>query len=596
MKRAMKQSTLTLILNTGSVLLILLSIAAFAGVVIYSANESKANNDRFELTINARRFMDGSAYLTSEVRSYAATGDEDYYDNYWNEINNLKNRDIGVANIKAIGITPEEQAMVDEMAALSNNLVPLESSAMEMVKGAKMYEARVAVFGEEYVKTITQIREIQHQFIDTLDARTKGNVETFQKRSRFLERIAMVMLSFAVIFQIISQILFKRKVIKPIITIENVMLEIAKGNLSTPFDLEPDISEIGMLVGAIRETKDILQTYVSDLTYAMGEFAKGNYVLRDPVKPFIGDFEPIATYIIKVMEDMSGTLNSVRNAANEVSGSSEQVADGAQILAQGASEQANSVSELAASINELADQVKKNAESSTEANAIAISAADSIIASNEHMQNLMNSMADINAQSAQISKIIKTIEDIAFQTNILALNASVEAARAGVSGKGFAVVAEEVRNLAEKSAKAANSTTSLINTSVASISDAVHFAETTADGLLSTVDSVKKTAAYIADITAASKEQATWIAELTIGVEQISSIVQTNSAATEESAAASENLSSQAILLKELVSKFNLLASGAITMAKRDEYRGRRKTSPVAPLYKDPALSFTSKY
>ena len=183
MKKAMNQSTLTFILNGVSIFALLFMIVS---LILYSGVSSRlnsANEERFALTYNANRFMNGSAYLTNEVRAFAATGDKEHYDNYWNEVNNLKNRDIGVATMQEIGITTEEQSMIDKMSSLSNALVPLEDEAMSNVQAGHMEDAIEYVYGAEYSTSIAKINSLKEQFLETLEKRSKPHTGVHDMRA-----------------------------------------------------------------------------------------------------------------------------------------------------------------------------------------------------------------------------------------------------------------------------------------------------------------------------------------------------------------------------------------------------------------------------
>jgi methyl-accepting chemotaxis protein len=259
---------------------------------------------------------------------------------------------------------------------------------------------------------------------------------------------------------------------------------------------------------------------------------------------------------------MTGNLNEVLggiNAASEqVSSGAKQLADSSMSLSQGASEQASSIEELTASLEEIASQTKLNAQSASQANKLAGMAQGNAEQGNGQMQEMLRAMEDINQSSASISKIIKVIDDIAFQTNILALNAAVEAARAGQHGKGFAVVAEEVRNLAAKSASAAKETTEMIEGSIRKVEAGTKLAVHTAGALNQIVSGVAEAAALVKQIDVASSEQATGLAQINQAVMQVSQVVQANSAVSEQSAAASKELSGQADMMRQSVGKFRL--------------------------------------
>lgn len=251
-------------------------------------------------------------------------------------------------------------------------------------------------------------------------------------------------------------------------------------------------------------------------------------------------------------------LSGISDAAYQVSTSSSQVASASEALAQGSTEQASAIEEITASIDDIAEKTKQNANEALNASELVAQAIEEVKRGNVQMQNMMTAMQEINESSESISKIIKVIDDIAFQTNILALNAAVEAARAGDAGKGFAVVAEEVRNLAAKSASAASETAELIEDSIHKVEAGSQIADETAKALEMITEAVKESETIIRNIAEASNYQATAIAQIDQAIEQVSQVVQTNSATSEECAAASVELSNQAGRMRELLSVYKL--------------------------------------
>lgn len=332
---------------------------------------------------------------------------------------------------------------------------------------------------------------------------------------------------------------------------------LADGNLHTDNVEVQSKDETGILASSLNKTVNSLRCYITDITETLQEVSDGNMLVQVQ-SDFEGDFAPIKESLVTITKSLDSVLSDISQAADQVSSGSEQVANGSQSLSQGSTEQASSIEELSATIAEISANVKNNAQHATEASTNVNNVRSEINICNQHMVDMIAAMSQINDSSNEIQKIIKAIEDIAFQTNILALNAAVEAARAGSAGKGFAVVADEVRNLASKSSKAAKNTTDLIENSMKQVENGSKIADETAQSLLRVVESTKAVAYTVDQISEASIHQADAISQVTIGVEQIASVVQTNSATAEENAAASEELSGQAQTMKVLVGKFKL--------------------------------------
>ncbi len=259
-----------------------------------------------------------------------------------------------------------------------------------------------------------------------------------------------------------------------------------------------------------------------------------------------------------MLDGLREMVGEIQIAGEQIATGSGQVADASQALSQGATESAASLEEVTASMNQMAGQVRSSAENASTANQLSSEAQKAAETGDKQMAEMVSAMEEINQAGQNISKIIKVIDEIAFQTNLLALNAAVEAARAGQHGKGFAVVAEEVRNLAARSAKAAEETAELIEVSVALTDRGAQMAQQTAAGLKNIMGGTTKVSDLLEEIAAASNEQAQGISEVTTGLSQIDQVTQQNTASAEESAAAAEELSGQAMQMLEMMKKFEL--------------------------------------
>jgi len=491
-----------------------------------------------------------------------------------NETQGVINVDINVENFAKVKSSNEKYPTMFSIIITSDGTIVYDSQSVDLVG-----ENLSSVLGEKQFQKISEKAKAGVPFNVATSSKGTGLMEyyfPFQAGEEVwwsitaIEKsdlnkavvnlsIMMVMASLFILASIIiTVIILLKRMLAPITGVVAAVEQIALGELDIQLEVKSE-DEIGMLSRAFFDMSERLKTIISDVRYLLGEISQGNFNVRTQYEDsYIGNYHDILLAMRGINRNLSDTLRDIDDAANHVSVGSEQVAASGQALSLGATEQASAIEELTATLAEISQRIGENAESAAHAHQLANESGINVKESNAHMEYLMKAMNQITETSTEIEKIIKTIDDIAFQTNILALNAAIEAARAGEAGKGFVVVADEVRHLAAKCAEAAKDTTDLIKDSINAVENGMKHAVDTAHSLELVVAKTETVDETILKIAKASEEQSYSITQLTIGVEEISAVVQTNSATAEESAAASEELSGQAFIMKNLVGKFRL--------------------------------------
>lgn len=536
---------------------VIIGVALLVLFIITNMASSIMSREQISTTEYLNQYRSGSKTLTSEVQSYAVTGKQIYYDGYMNELNVDKNRDIAFAGLEKGGLTDSEWEWLNSIAGMSEGLVPLEVEAMEYAGAGDLEAASAIVFGDEYEGIVKQISEQTDECIASIEERMEKN-QNVCYAMMIVAEVAFIVAMLFVVRRIAMTIAFsRRELLSPIVKVSGQLTELAQGVFNENNDIEINESEVGKMAEAIAFMKHNFSNMIHEISDVLGEMGAGNY--RVEVKQqYVGEFVKIEQSLEKVIEDTRKALVTMQEVANEIDAGSEQLAQASVELAEGSTVQAGKVQDVVELIDAMTMSITDKAKEAEEAVAISTQAGVTLQESNVKMEELKQAIGEISKCSEEIRAIIGAIEDIANQTNLLSLNAAIEAARAGEAGKGFAVVAEQVKNLAEESAKAAGETTKLIETTVAAVNKGIAIADEAAVSMEGVMEGAKVSTDKMTQMAIDLKQEVENMNLIDDTIAKVSDIVDSNSATSQETAAVSEEQSAQVTTMVQLVEKFQI--------------------------------------
>ena len=540
------RKVITMMLISGLLSVVIIGVL-FANMMHYVENVNVADQAVKICRINVNA-------AARNIREMALNEDTSSYDNYEQTVKRLLSEvDSELQILKKTEVLSDEN--YEEYATALSDWGKIGYSIIEEIKNGNDENATDAILNN-CTPALNKVVEIAIKLDELTDEASSETVRNMVvcTVAGFVVIIVCLVFAFTLTRKTSKRVL--ETILEPLHAIEDVATELTEGNLHSTLEYHSD-DEIGRLAHSMRKSIRILGTYVDDIDRSMKLFSEGNFDVHPEVE-WRGDFVGILNSFMAFQASMAGTIKGIQNVSNEVSGAAEQVASSSNDLADGATNQAAVVEELTATVTGVSEQVEKNSHSAKEISVKVDELGDAISESNGKMHEMVDSMHEISEASKEIDKIITTINEIASQTNLLALNASIEAARAGEAGKGFAVVANQVNVLADQSAQAAKESATLIETSVKAVEKGMVIAGQTAAQLEEVAENSKLITTEVTNIAETLETQTTEIKQINEGIEQINDVVQTNSATSEECAAASQEMSNEAESLREMIRKFKV--------------------------------------
>lgn len=495
--------------------------------------------------------------LMAQAQNYAVTGKITYYDNYNRELNTNKTRDKIWEKLQKCHISTEEKDRLESINKLTKDLLPYEEETIQLVMDKKLDEAVAIIYGDSYTGIVDRIESMMDRCTENIAKEAQVKV-TIAGIGMLLSGICFVALFVYMLRNNIVAIKFSEKeLLKPIMDISQHIIALSEGKLDGEIDMKTDDSEVGQMVQAIIFMKKNFSNMITEISHVLEKMGNGDYKV-ELQQDYVGEFEKIKNSMNMIITETVETLSTIRNVAEEINCGADQLAKASEDLAEGSSIQLDRITTVASLVKDLHTTMETHVKEADITVQLSTKAANTLTEGNKNMELLKDAIANIEDCSIQISSIISTIQDIADETNLLSLNASIEAARAGEAGRGFAVVAEQVKKLADESAKAAGETTKLIDTTVQAVQRGIVIADEAIANMGEVYEDTKVATSKMQDMAVNLKYESNNINKIHKNIDEVAMIVDDNSATSEETAAVSEEQAAQVTTMVGLLEHFNV--------------------------------------
>ena len=514
------------------------------------------NAGRSDISNEINRLSLKTYEASMQLRSYSSTSSEDALSTYLSVMKTMSTdrlRDDISSLDCAEDLTEALNGYISSLDSVLNEC----SDAYDMLNSGNSAAARAVLFADSFTDSLLVVLNTGDALLNSVDFYLTPVLDNYQTLHVLFSNLTALSLVLVSAIQIFLVFYTAKAILKPVRLISDELVNFSRGNYSSEFTIKEDDSDIGRLSAAINASKRLLHKMTEELSWLLDQIAQGNVSFYINLE-YVGEFQAIKAAMNTILDENNQEYSKIRGSADSISVAADEMSQASIKVAQGGQEQSDSIASLSGHISDISQKINANASNAQSASDYSKKAAVSLEKGSQEMEAMLAAMREIEETSHEINKIIRTIEDIAFETNILSLNAAVEAASAGDAGKGFGVVADQVRQLAGTVAEAVQNTTHLIAKSIDAVNKGAQHAAETSKTMKDIVEDSQRSNEAVIRIANAAAEEKEAVQIISTQVQRIEDVIHDNNNVAQQSAAAAEELASQASMLRQIMERYQL--------------------------------------